>query len=225
MGLLDRMSILVRANINDLLDQAEDPEIMLNQILRDMEDQIRQAREQVAAMMAQEKELEADLADTQRQVAAWNERAVLAVRHRQDALARQALARLNDATADANLYEQQLGQQRQVVARLRAQLDALQRKYDRALDNRDALIARHRRAQAQQQVTGAVQATSPTDYSGELARMERRIRGEEARAAAAGELAADDDMDAYAGLDQQALDDQLAALKKRLGMSSETQQM
>ena len=227
MGLLDRMTILVRANINDLLDQAEDPEIMLNQILRDMEDQIRQAREQVAAMMAQEKELEADLADTQRQVRDWNERAELAVRHGQDKLARQALARMNDATTDANLYEQQLGQQRQVVARLRAQLDALQRKYDQALGNRDALVARYRRAQAQQQVAGAMQAAGPTDYGSELARMERRIRGEEARAAAGAELAADDDPDAYADLDQQALDDQLAALKQRLGAGggSETRQM
>jgi phage shock protein A len=219
------MATLVRANINDLLDQAEDPEVMLNQILRDMEDQIRQAREQVAGMMAQETELAADMAEAQEQVGAWNDRAELAVRHGQDALARQALARMNDATTHANLYEQQLANQRQLVARLRSQLDALQNKYEQAMSNRDALIARHRRSQAQEQVTRATQAVSTTDYSNDLARMERRIRGEEAQAAAHAELAADD-TSAYDDLDQHALDDQLAALKQRLGAGgSETQQM
>ena len=156
MGLLDRMTTLVRANINDLLDRAEDPEVMLNQILRDMEDQIRQAREQVAAMMAQEKELESDLADAQQQATDWNDRAELAVRHNQDALAREALARMNDATAHVTTYQQQLEGQRAFVTRLRTQLDALQSKYDNAMSNHDALIARHHRAQAQQQVTTAM---------------------------------------------------------------------
>ncbi len=219
MGLLDRMSTLVRANINDLLDKAEDPEVMLNQILRDMEDQIRQAREQVAAMMAQEKVLENDLADTQGQVTAWNDRAELAVRHKQDNLAREALGRMNDATAHVTAYQQQLAGQRAFVTRLRAQLDALQSKYDQAMNNRDALIAAHRRAQAQQQVTTAMQTISPTDYTNDLARMERRIRGEEAQATANAELA-DDGTSAYTSLHDAELDDQLASLKRRITASS-----
>jgi phage shock protein A len=219
MGLLDRMTTLVRANINDLLDRAEDPEVMLNQILRDMEDQIRQAREQVAAMIAQEKELESDLADAQQQVTDWNDRAELAVRHNQDALAREALARMNDATAHVTTYQQQLEGQRAFVTRLRTQLDALQSKYDNAMSNHDALIARHHRAQAQQQVTTAMQATSTTDYTNDLARMERRIRGEEAQASANAELV-DDGTAAYAALHDAELDDQLASLKRRISGGS-----
>src|SRR6476661_1560183 len=66
MGIIDRISQLTRANVNDLLDRAEDPEKMLNQILRDMETNIRQAREQVASMIAQEKEIEIDLAKSRK---------------------------------------------------------------------------------------------------------------------------------------------------------------
>ncbi len=219
MGLLDRMSTLVRANINDLLDRAEDPEVMLNQILRDMEDQIRQAREQVAAMMAQETELENDLANAQQQVTAWNDRTELAVRHSQDALAREALGRMNDATAHVTTYQQQLEGQRAFVTRLRTQLDALQSKYDQAMNNRDALLARHHRAQAQQQITTATQTGSTTDYTNDLARMERRIRGEEALATANAELA-DDGASADATLHDAELDDQLASLKRRISASS-----
>lgn len=219
MGLLDRMTTLVRANINDLLDQAEDPEVMLNQILRDMEDQIRQAREQVAAMLAQEKELESDLAEAQQQATAWNERAELAVRHNQDTLAREALARMNDATAHVTTYQQQLESQRAFVTRLRGQLDALKNKYEQAMNNRDALIARHRRAQAQQQVTTALQTANTTDYTNDLARMERRIRGEEAQATASAELA-DDGTAAFDALHNAELDEQLASLKRRISGGS-----
>jgi phage shock protein A len=219
MGLLDRMTTLVRANINDMLDRAEDPEVMLNQILRDMEEQIGQAREQVAAMMAQETELEGDLAAAQQQATDWNARAELAVRHNQDALAREALARMNDATGHVHTYQQQLEGQRAFVTRLRTQLEALQRKYDTATNNRDALIARHRRAQAQQQVTTAMQSASTTDYTNDLARMERRIRGEEAQASANAELA-DDGTAAYDALHNAELDEQLASLKRRISASS-----
>jgi phage shock protein A len=218
MGVLDRLTTLVRANLNDLLDSAEDPEVMLNQILRDMEEEMGRARSQVAAMLAQQKELEADRAAEQAQAEAWEERAELAARHGQDALARQALSRMNDAQAHVALYGQQVETQQALVRRLRDQLDALDRKYQQAQGNRDALLARHRRAQAQDQVTQAGQAARP-DYGSDLARMERRIRGEEARAAANAELADDGDPDLTADLDQHALDDQLTALKSRLGLA------
>ena len=74
MGIMDRLSRLLRANINDALDRAEDPEKMLDQILRDMQGNIQTAREQVANMIAQEKELEADLQDAQRDSREWERR-------------------------------------------------------------------------------------------------------------------------------------------------------
>jgi phage shock protein A len=141
------------------------------------------------------------------------------VRHQQDNLAREALARMNDANAHVTMYQQQLETQRAFVTRLRTQLDALKSKYDNAMNNRDALIARHRRAQAQQQVTTAMQSVSTTDYTNDLERMERRIRGEEAQAGANADLA-DDGSAAYAALHDAELDEQLASLKRRISASS-----
>ena len=94
MGVMERLSTLIRANINDMLDQAEDPEIMLNQILRDMETEINRARSQVADMMAQERLFRDDLDAEERKVAHMTERAEHYVRQGDDGMAREALKRL-----------------------------------------------------------------------------------------------------------------------------------
>src|SRR4029453_11723913 len=171
MGVLDRLSTLIRANINDMLDQAEDPEIMLNQILRDMEGEINKARSQGAERMAQEKIFSDDLKSAQTQSAHMEERAEYYVRQGNDAMAKEALKRKADADANAAVLQQQLQAQSEMVGRLRSQLDALQAKYQDALNNRDNLIARVHRTQAQQQITTTMQNLDVTDYSSELARM------------------------------------------------------
>ena len=117
MGVIDRMSRLVRANVNDLLDQAEDPEKMIDQIMRDMESNIADARKQVAAMIAQEKELEYDRDETQKLTAAWGDKAKRAVEAGKDDLAREALRRQKDYSDNSALYEQQLVAQEETVAR------------------------------------------------------------------------------------------------------------
>src|SRR6187401_2304463 len=108
MGIIDRISQLTRANINDMLDRAEDPEKMLNQILRDMETNIRQAREQVALMIAHEKEIEIDLAATQKLSSEWGAKAKRAVDAGKDDLAREALRRKRDNDENASVYQSQL---------------------------------------------------------------------------------------------------------------------
>ena len=96
MGVLDRLSTLLRANINDMLDQAEDPEIMLNQILRDMEGEINKARSQVAEMMAQERIFSDDLNSAKGQASHMEERAEYYVRQGDDTMAKEALKRKAD---------------------------------------------------------------------------------------------------------------------------------
>jgi phage shock protein A len=110
------------------------------------------------------------------------------------------------------------------VTRLRSQLDALVDKHQQATGNRDNLLARHRRAQAQQQVSNTMRDLDITDYSGELARMERRIRQSEARASAETELNSDmmddDTVSVFDDMERETkVDSDLAALKARLGMS------
>ncbi len=221
MGIFDRISRLLRANVNDLLDNAEDPEKMLDQLIRDMNEEIRRARSQVAAMIAQEKELAADKAEADRLSAEWQRRAELAVDQGRDDLAREALRRKRDSEETARVYGEQLVTQQQSVGRLKAQLQELQTKFDRMQSQRDTLIARSHRAHAQQQISETLSNLPQTDTAGEFERFERRVRSTEARAAATAEVGAlglDDD---FAALERDAgLDDELAALKSRLGGAS-----
>jgi phage shock protein A len=218
MGIMDRVSRLLRANVNDMLDRAEDPESTLDQILRDMETNIGQARTQVASMIAQEKELQADLKEVQELSGEWQSKAQRAVEAGKDDLAREALRRKKDNDASAALYEQQLSTQTQTLDRMKSQLTALESKYQSALSQRDVLISRQRRAQSQQKVADAVSQFSPSDPSADLDRIERKIRGTESWAEATIEMH-DDSLDTqFAELDYDTdVEDELAQLKASVG--------
>ncbi len=216
MGVIDRVSRLVRANVNDLLDQAEDPEIMIDQILRDMQSNIADARKQVASMIAQEKELEYERDETQKLADAWGDKAQRAVDAGKDDLAREALRRQKDYSDNAALYQQQLELQSQAVTKLKGQLSQLEAKYDQTRSQRDSLVARQKRARAQAQIAESLSGAdfSSMDPSSDLDRMERKIRGQEAQTAAALEMQ-DDSLDAqFAELDYDSdIETRLAALK------------
>ena len=218
MGIFDRISRLVRANVNDALDNAEDPEKMLDQLIRDMAEEIRQARGQVAAMIAQEKELAADKAEAERMSAEWQRRAELAVAQSKDDLAREALRRKRDSDENARIYGEQLAAQQQTVSRLKNQLQELEAKHDQMESKRDALVARSRRAKAQQQVAETMGNLPTSDSAAEFERFERRIRTSEAKASASAELADLDRHDDFAALDRDlGVEDELAALKAKRG--------
>lgn len=221
MAILDRISRLVRANINDLIDQAEDPEKMIDQIIRDMQTNITTARAQVASMIAQEKELEADLNESQELVNEWNEKARRAVTAGKDDLAREALRRKHDAQENLQIYNEQHSTQRHTVEKLKQQLQLLESKYQSTLSQRDSLIARQRRAKAQQHVADRVTSLSPLDASSELDRMERKIRSSEARAAATVEME-DTSIDSqFRELDYDTdIEKELEALKAESGSST-----
>jgi phage shock protein A len=188
MGIMDRLSGLIRANVNDLIDRAEDPEKMIDQILRDMESNIGQARQQVAAMIAQEKELQADYDDTSKLAIEWSAKAKRAVDAGKDDLAREALRRKRDNEENSRVYQQQLAVQEQTVDKLKDQLRQLEAKYQSTMSQRDTMLARARRARAQEQVARTLTTFSPMDPSADLERMERKIRGSEAKAAAMVEM-------------------------------------
>jgi phage shock protein A len=188
MGILDRVSTILRANINALLDQAEDPEKALDQLIRDMADAIGQARGSVAEMIAQEKLMEADMERNANLAREWGQKAELAVNRGADDLAKEALRRKIDYDKNSQAYSTQLQAQSDVVQKLKHDLEQLESKYESAVRNRDAMISRHRRALAQQKVAKTAAQLTTVDPSSELARMEERIRMEEARAAALTEV-------------------------------------
>src|SRR3989304_8457999 len=105
MAILNRVATILRANVNDLLDNAEDPEKMLNQLTRDMAEATQEAKAQVTETIAQENLLKANLAKSQELAAQWQEKAALAVDKGQDDLARECLKRKKDYEANAQVYE------------------------------------------------------------------------------------------------------------------------
>jgi phage shock protein A len=242
MGILDRMTRLIRANVNDMVDHAEDPAKMLDQLIREMNDQIHMARGQVAAMIAQEKELQMDYEQSAKHASEWDRKAELAVTQGKDDLAREALRRKRDNDEHAQVYASNLQSQQEMVTKLKGQLQQLEAKYESARANRDVLIARQRRAEAVQKVSSTMSGLKSLEPGEELDRMERRIRSNEAKALAEQDLASDSMAAQFAELDsgleveddlqrlkarvqggQQALPagesmDELAALKARMGV-------
>lgn len=222
-GIFERMSMILRANINDILDRAEDPEKMLEQIIRDMESAILDARAQVQEMLAQQKLLEAEVRDTQKLVDEWQRKAEMAVAQNRDDLAREALKRRNDYQAQLEVYQAQLADQEALVAKLRSELSELESKYDSARRNKDTLIARQRAARAREDMAKkSAQIQQIPNYSSEFGRMEQRVREQEARAAAASEMnetATSVDRE-FASLEDPAIEDELAAMKAKMGKGS-----
>jgi len=217
MGILERTSQILRANINDLLNRAEDPEKLLNQILRDMEDALEKGQAQVAEQIAQEKMIQADLAAAKKKAEEWDKKAELAVSKGADDLAREALRRQADYAEQVEIYEKQLNVQQKAVQKLKADLAALESKYQDARRSKDALIARAKRAAAQKEIVGAAAKLSAVDYSSDLARMERRIQEQEARVAATEELKKTSVEEKFEqlGADDE-VEKKLAALKQKL---------
>jgi phage shock protein A len=224
MGILDRMSRLIRANVNDIIDRAEDPEKMMNELLREMASSISEARTQVAAMIAQEKEIEADLHAAQRDAQQWQQKAELAVTRDRDDLAREALRRKNDAEELATVYEHHLQSQKEMVEKLKSQLRVLEAKHQEAESKRGILIARHRRAQAQHRINETFSSLPELSAASELDRMERQIRSSEAQAQAMVELEQDSVEWQFAELEVDSdVEQQLAALKS--GLSGEAKSL
>lgn len=227
MAIMDRLSRLVRANVNEMIDRAEDPEKMIDQILRDMQSGMTTARAQVASMIAQEKELEADEEETSRLALEWEGKARRAVDAGKDDLAREALRRKRDNEENAAVYGRQLKAQEQVVDKLKSQLSQLEAKYQSTLSQRDSMIARQRRARAQTQVSETLSNFAPWDPTSELDRMERKIRGQEAQAAAVTEMSEDSFDAQFHELDyDDDVERELAALKggnTALGAGNATQ--
>jgi len=191
MGILDRMSTIVKANIHDLLDKAEDPEIMLDQYIRDLESGVNEAREELVNAMADEKRLSAKIEGRKRQVRDWQDKAEQSVRLGKDEAARSALraARAYQDEVDAASVAWQ--EQKDKVAELQSQYEQIEKKLVSLKSEHDALLARHRSTRAKEKLTTAkVSAGKAKAALHGIERMKERIEREDAKAAAREEVAA-----------------------------------
>jgi phage shock protein A len=175
MGIFDRLTTLLRSNINDLISSAEHPEKMLNQIIVDMQSQLVKAKQQVAAAIADEKRLRDQTDQEHRQAQDWENRAVLAVREGRDDLAKQALLRQNEYLAHGQQLETTWQSHRDETEKLKNALRDLHEKIEEAKRKKNLLIARQRRAQAQKRISETMSSLSEKSAFEAFARMEERI--------------------------------------------------
>jgi len=192
MAVLERVATLVRANLNDLIDRAEDPEKMIKQVILDMENQLLQVKTQVAISMADHHLLQKKQAEQADRAAEWMRKAELAVDKGEDDLARAALERYQSFTKMAESYTQQVTDQKQQVDTLRRALEQLEQKLTEARQKSDVLIAQHRRARALERASDAQLVMTGTGPAAGFDRMERKVMHSEAVSQAKSELVADD---------------------------------
>jgi phage shock protein A len=190
MALLDRVATLVRANLNDLIDKAENPEKMLKQVILDMENQFLQVKTQVAIALADLHLLEKKKKENAEKHAEWMRKAELAVGKRDDELARAALERALSLQQMTENFEQQIGDQDVQVESLKGALKRLELKLAEARSKADMLIAQHRRSRAAHKAADAEQ--SPTGENRTFDRMKSTVAREEAIGKAKAELLGED---------------------------------
>ena len=192
MAILDRVATLVRANLNDLIDRAEDPEKMIKQVIIDMENQLLQVKTQVAISMADHHLLQKKQEEQQDKAAEWMRKAELAVDKEQDDLARSALERYQSFNKLADNYTHQVEEQKQQVDALRRALEQLDQKLTEARGKSDMLLAKHRRARALERANEAQLAMAGRAPAADFDRMERTVQRAEAVSQSTSELVADD---------------------------------
>ncbi|MEM1023402.1 MAG: PspA/IM30 family protein [Myxococcota bacterium] len=189
MGLLNRLSDLLRSNINDLISRAEDPEKMLNAAIEEMQKQLVEAKSRVAMSIADEKRLEKQQEQERSKAEEWEHKAMTAVRAGRDDLAVEALARKKEHESASEQFQEQLEGQRGAVDELKRALTELTSKLDETRRKRTLLLARAKRAEAQKQIASTLSAKSHVSASERLERLEARIERDEARAEAQWEFA------------------------------------
>jgi phage shock protein A len=223
MGMFARLSRLLKANINDLISRAEDPEKILNQLILDMKENLIEAKKQVAVAIADEKKLKKQLDNELNLAREWEKKAMMAVRAGRDDLAKEALKRKSEHDEMATAFQGQWEAQRAGADQLRDALRRLNAKIEEAKRKKNLLIARQKRAEATKAIHATMGRLNDTSAFSAFERMEEKIDKIEADAEATKELAEDMTGDSlaseFAELEDKAVtDDALSALKAKMGM-------
>src|SRR5712671_6053407 len=191
MALLERVSALIRANLNDLIDRAEDPQKMLKQVILDMQNQMLQVKTQVAIAVADEHLLRKKQSENQEKHGEWMRKAGLALDKKQEDLARAAIERAVDYKKLADDFADEIEHQKTQVENLRSAMRKLDQKLTEAQAKSELLIAKHRRSRALAKASEARMASHDESKLGTFDRMKNKVHSEEARGHAMAEMAND----------------------------------
>lgn len=225
MGIFDKLTRLVRSNINDLIARAENPEKMLTQVIEDMRKQLAQAKQEVATAIADERRLRAQYEQEREQAREWEGRARLAVKEGRDDLARKALMRGQEHADHARELEEQWQAHRDETERLKNSLRQLNSKIEEAKRKKNLLIAKQKRAQAQRRIQDSIQGLEDKSAFQAFERMAEEIETRERKALAAAEvdeeITGDTLEQKFASLEGDGggdVDQKLISLKREMGL-------
>jgi len=222
MTLLDRVATLVRANLNELIDRAENPETMLKQVILDMENQFMQVKTQVAIALADLHLLEKKQRENSDKHSDWMRKAELAVEKHDDQLARAALERAMSFQQLAENFSHQIANQEAQVEALKTALKKLEVKLAETRARADVLIVQLRRSRAAGRAADTQEQADRGEHS--FDRMQSKVHREEAISAASSEMLADDlDARLHSLEREQQVDALLVELKARKGIASSSQ--
>jgi len=223
MGIFDRIATLFRSNLNDLISRAENPEKMLNQLIVDMKTQLAKAKQEAASAIADEKRLQAEAEQLKKQAEDWERRAMLAVQEGRDDLATQALMRYNEALQGAQQLHETWVRHKAETEQLKVSLRQLHDKIEEAKRKKNILVARAKRAEAQQRIQQTMAGMSDKSAFESFERMTEKIEDIERKALAAAELqqefSGDDLMQQFKALEYRgSAEQQLLELKAKMGV-------
>jgi phage shock protein A len=217
MGLFDRVGRLVRANVNDMVSKAEDPEKILEQALMDMQEDLINMKQAVATAIAAQRRSQQQYENNLKEADNWQARAQLALQKGNEELAREALVRKKGFADTANVLKTQLNTQSVQVDTLKKNLVAMESKISEAKTKKDMLKARAAAAKANEQLQSVINSNNTGSAMAAFERMEDKVLGIEARSMAAAELAGSGLEAQFAALEGgSAVDDELAAMKMQM---------
>ncbi len=217
MGLIDRILRVIRANLNSLLGNAEDPEKILEQTVLEMQDNLVLLRQSVAQAIATQKRTDRQASQAQSNAEEWYRRAQLALQQGNESLAREALTKRKFYQETATALLTQMEPHKIVVDRLKTDMQALSQKISEAKTKKDMFIARARSAQASANINEILGGVNPRNSLNAFERMEEKVMEIEAKSAAIAELGTDDLQQKFASLEAGGeIESELAAMKQQL---------
>lgn len=220
MAIFERVSDLIRSNINDLIDKAENPEKMVKQIIIDMEDQLSKSTQSLGTAMGSLNQVKKQLADAKAQSENWQEKAKKCLEQGNEDLARQALENKVNQDKMATQYEEMVASMEKQVNEIKNQVDILKQKLEEARSKQAMLVARSQMADAKAQMSKALGNMDSKSAFAKMDKMEKKIEQKESQADAFAEVSGvvEDESDPFAKMEKESsIDAELEKLKKEMG--------
>ncbi len=220
MSILGRIKDLMSANINSMLDRAEDPEKMANEYLRQLNEQYYEAKTNVASAMADETKLQQKMLQFQGEVDSWQTKAAAALRAGDEELAKAALNRKVQAQKMAEQYRSQYEAQSEQVDELQEALANLETRIAETKAKKELIVAKQNRAKTQEAIQSTVSGMNQVNALDKLDQLEERVDDRLAEADAMARLEGDSLESRFKDLEKQSeVDSELAELKRKMGLA------